>query len=300
MIVGFLVVAVIGLIGCGLRLYFYRRNVKKLNQQLDRIIENFGTNEQLKPTLTNDELTDFTKNINRLITLYKQEQQQAKRQNRELKQEITNISHDFRTPLTSIKGFSDLLQDSTLSEAERQDYLSVIQQKVNALTMVTDVFYEISQIESADYVLNPEKVILEPLLLESLMPFYRDFEKKQLQVTIKEEHLHTPIMLDPRSTKRILFNLIQNGLRYAESSFTIEVLREEEYLVLQTTNDVLLFQQQDIERIFERTYTVDQSREKGQTGLGLYIVKQLAEKQGGKVAASYQEHFFTIKVYFPL
>lgn len=300
MIVGLLVIAVIGLVLCTLRLSLYRRNVKKLNQQLHHIIENFGTNEQLKPTLTNDELEAFTKNINRLITLYKQEQQQSKKQNIDLKQEITNISHDFRTPLTSIKGFSDLLQDSTLSEDERQEYLAVIQQKVDALTMVTDIFYEISQIESADYILTPERLMLEPLLLEALMPFYHDFEEKQLEVTIKEEHLRMPIMLDARSTKRIIFNLVQNGLRYAESFFTIEVFREGEYLILQTTNDAADLKLQNLQRIFERTYTLDQSREKGQTGLGLYIVKQLAEKQGGKVTASYEEDSFKIQVYFPL
>lgn len=300
MIIGFLVVTMIGFGICAFRLLLYRRNVKKLNQQLTSIIENFGTNEQLKPTLTSDELEAFTKNINRLITLYKQEQQQSKKQNVDLKQEITNISHDFRTPLTSIKGFSDLLQDDHLSDSERQEYLAVIQQKVDALTMVTDIFYEVSQIESDDYVLKPEKLMLEPLLLESLMPFYHDFEKKKLEVTIKEDHLRTPVVLDPRSTKRIMFNLIQNGLRYAEKFFTIEVLREENYLILQATNDAPDFNKEELERIFKRTYMVDQSREKGQTGLGLYIVKQLAEKQGGKAAAKYEDGNFLIRVYFPI
>lgn len=292
------VILLILVLGSAFRLWAYQRNVKKMTQQLESIIQHFGTNELLKVTIPDKELDRFTVSVNRLITLYKQDQQQKQKKNMELKQEITNISHDLRTPLTSIKGFSDLLKDDSLSLAERQEYLAIIEQKADALIMIADLFYEISQIDSADYLLTPEKLTLESLVAESIMPFYQDFEEKQLSVTIKENHLNQPIWVDQRATKRILFNIIQNGLRYASSFFTLEVLQEEDYLVLQATNDTQEASAAQLERIFERTYTIDTSREKGQTGLGLYIVKELSEMQGGKVAASIEDGVFTVRIYF--
>ena len=68
----------------------------------------------------------------------------------ELKQEITNISHDLRTPLTSIKGFSELLTDTSISEVKKKEFLAIIQKKIDNLTMIVDLFYELSQIDSSD------------------------------------------------------------------------------------------------------------------------------------------------------
>src|SRR5690625_6003293 len=95
-------------------------------------------------------MKSFNTKINQLIHLFKQDQQYKDKQERELKQEITNLSHDLRTPLTSIKGFSELLTDPSLSAEEKKESLSIIQKKIDNLTMMVDLFYELSQMNSSD------------------------------------------------------------------------------------------------------------------------------------------------------
>src|SRR5690625_1686780 len=134
--------------------------------QLEEIIENFGTNELVRTNTHSKNLKHFITKINQLIHLFKQDQQYTQKRGKELKQEITNISHDLRTPLTSIKGFSELLTDPSLSEAEKKEFLAIIQKKIDNLTMMVDVFYELSQIDSSDNQMTMERQFLEQIVVE--------------------------------------------------------------------------------------------------------------------------------------
>ncbi|GAE29335.1 sensor histidine kinase [Halalkalibacter hemicellulosilyticusJCM 9152] len=111
-------------------------DMKRMTKQLDEIIGNFGTNELVRTNTHSKILIQFIMKINQLIYLFKQDQQNMVKKEKELKQEVTNLSHDLRTPLTSIKGFSELLTDPSLSEAEKKEFLSIIQKKIDHLTMM--------------------------------------------------------------------------------------------------------------------------------------------------------------------
>src|SRR5699024_7558499 len=137
----------------------------------DRIIENPGTNELIRSNTQSKVLTPFVSKINQLIHLFKQDQQKMLKREKEIKQEITNISHDLRTPLTSIQGFTELLIDPSLSEAEKQEFIPIIQKKINHLIMITDSFYDFSQIESADKQLMMEEQSLEQIVVETMLLF---------------------------------------------------------------------------------------------------------------------------------
>src|SRR5690606_35244170 len=100
-------------------------DVRRMTKQLEEISEHFGTNELLRTNTHNKYLARFADKINQLIILFKQNQQTFEKRELELKQEITNISHDLRTPLTSIKGFSELLSDPALSEEEKKEFLAI-------------------------------------------------------------------------------------------------------------------------------------------------------------------------------
>ena len=106
-------------------------DVRRMTKQLEEINRNFGTNELVRTNTHNKNLTRFAATINQLIHLFKQNQQSAERKEMELKQEITNISHDLRTPLTSVKGFSELLIDPSISEVKKKEFLVIIQKKID-------------------------------------------------------------------------------------------------------------------------------------------------------------------------
>ncbi|WP_379597133.1 sensor histidine kinase [Oceanobacillus luteolus] len=164
------------------RLLLFHWDIKNMTKQLDDIIENFGTNELVRTSTHHKNVTKFTAKINQLIHLFKQDQQHTLNREKNLKQEITNISHDFRTPLTSIKGFTELLSEPSLSETQRKEFLTIIEKKIDNLTMKVDLFYELSQLDSSDKQLIMEKQSLDHIVVDTMLLFYGDFEKKQIKV----------------------------------------------------------------------------------------------------------------------
>ncbi|WP_244895328.1 sensor histidine kinase [Evansella clarkii] len=291
-----IILAFLLLVSAGM-LMLIHYDMKRMTRQLDGIINNFGTNELVRTNTHSKSIVRFISKINQLIHLFKQDQQLTQRKERELKQEITNISHDLRTPLTSIKGFSELLTDPSLSKEEKQEYVAIIQKKIDNLTMMVDAFYEISQLESSDKPFHMEKLFLNQIVVDAMLIFYDDFEKRQLTVEIDEDSI-PPIMADEKATNRIVANLIQNALRYANSKVAITFSEEEEYVRLRVANDVDEFDRTELHRIFDRTFRLDTSRTGGELGLGLHIVQQLINKQDGNVEADVHENEFRIDVLF--
>jgi signal transduction histidine kinase len=291
-----IILAFLLLVSTGMLLLIHY-DMKRMTHQLDEIIKNFGTNELVRTNSHSKSIVRFISKINQLIHLFKQDQQLTQRKERELKQEITNISHDLRTPLTSIKGFSELLTDPSLSKEEKQEYVAIIQKKIDNLTMMVDAFYELSQLESSDKPFHMEKLFLNQIVVDAMLIFYEEFEKRELAVEIDEDSL-PPIIADEKAANRILANLIQNALRYAKSKVAITFSEEEEYVRLRVANDVDEFDRTELHRIFDRTFRLDTSRTGGELGLGLHIVQQLINKQEGKVEADVHENEFRIDVLF--
>ncbi|AXI01289.1 sensor histidine kinase [Sporosarcina sp. PTS2304] len=272
-------------------------DIKKMTRQLEGIIENFGTNEVVRTHSQNKNLARFAAKINELILLFKQDQQQMHKREMNLKREITNISHDLRTPLTSIKGFSELLSNPTLTVEEKDEYLAVVQKKIDHLTNVVDSFYELSQLDSLDKQLVMEKHFLNEVVVETMLTFYDAFEKKQLQVQISEREV-SPILADKKATDRIVANIIQNALTYSKSYVRLDLIEDDKTIRLRVANDVEAFDMAKIQRIFDRTFRMDSSRTNERVGLGLHIVQQLVEMQGGHVMAEVAGEEFVVEVSF--
>lgn len=278
-------------------LLLFHWDVRMMTKQLEEISRNFGTNEVVRTNTHNSNLARFAAKINQLIQLFKQNQQSVERREMGLKQEITNISHDLRTPLTSIKGFSELLTDSSISDEERKEYLGIIQKKIDHLNMIVDLFYELSQIDSSDKKLTMEKQFLNQIVVETMLIFYDDFENKQLKVSLDEGTI-SPVLADNKAIVRIVTNIIQNALNYAKSYMKVSFKEDERYIWLRAVNDVESINVSELQQIFKRTYRLDPSRTSTQLGLGLHIVQQLVNKQGGQAVADVRENEFIIEVAF--
>src|SRR5699024_8857448 len=218
-------------------LFVFHWDIKKMTNQLEEIIENFGTNELVRTNTNSKTMKNTNTKINRHIYIFKEEQQHKEKREKELKQEITNISHDLRTPLTSIKGFSELLTDPSLSEEEKKESLSIIQKKIDNLTMMVDLFYELSQINSSDNQIIMEQQFLDQIVVEAMLMFYDEFEKNKLKIHVDESNI-SPILADLKATNRIVINIIQNVLRYAKSNETINIMKKDEYMELRMRDDI--------------------------------------------------------------
>ncbi|WP_407272517.1 sensor histidine kinase [Radiobacillus sp. PE A8.2] len=268
-----------------------------MTKQLEEISKNFGTNELVRTHTHNKSLARFATKINQLIQLFKQNQQSIEKREMELKQEITNISHDLRTPLTSIKGFSALLTDPSISEAEREEFLAIIQKKIDHLTMIVDLFYELTQLDSSDKKLIMEKQSLGQIVVETMLMFYDDFEKRELKVELNEGPV-SPVLADNKAIVRIITNIIQNALTYAKSYLEISFVEEANYVWLRAVNDVDKINVAELQQIFNRTFRLDPSRTGTQLGLGLHIVQQIVDKHGGKAVANVRENEFILEISF--
>ena len=266
-----------------------RKRVKHLDRQLQQIIGFGQTNERLRSNGKNKEINRSVDRMNQLIQQHKKQEHQQLSEVLKLKKEITNISHDLRTPLTSIKGFTELLQEEELTPEKRVEYQALVLNKITTLEETIDLFYQIAQVDSENEAPKYEYISVEELVSEAFLPYYQEFQKSGIQMTIEPVGLEQKIWVDPAMAKRMLTNIIQNVLRYADREFRLFVQAFPDKLVIYAENDTkVAINKEELAQLFDRTYTIDQSRSAGQTGLGLYIVKQLIERQHGAASAEYK------------
>lgn len=208
---------------------------------------------------------------------------------RELKQAVTNISHDLRTPLTAICGYLDLLQRTEKSEtAER--YLSQIEERTEAMKSLTEELFRYSVVRTEEP-LTPEKLDLCRVLEENLLSFYGVMQQKGIvpQIFLPEE----PVLrtLDKAALNRIFSNIISNALKYSDGDLTVTLTTEGTILF---SNHAKNLSSVEVGQLFDRFYTVKSAR--SATGLGLSIAKILTEKCSGQIAAEYHEGQLHIKI----
>ncbi|MBT2292810.1 HAMP domain-containing histidine kinase [Paenibacillus albidus] len=275
-----------------------RRGIAKVNEQLADIAQHPTHHIHVKLPLPGYELEQLVVGINKQLDQHREEQVKHQSRERMIKQEIANISHDLRTPLTSMQGYASLLKDPSVPEGERQEVLEIILHKMAVMNNMVESFYELSSLGSGDYPLELQPVYLYSLLSEVILAFYSDLEQKNIDVQLNLDEAVRTLNLDEKATIRIFSNVIQNVLRYAKSRLTISLLEQDHQVQIIFTNDTHHIHAQDLPKLFERTYTADPSRANGQLGLGLSIVKQLVEKQKGSIEASLAEGEFRLVIRF--
>lgn len=201
---------------------------------------------------------------------------------------ISNISHDLRTPLTSMLGYIEMLQnDTSLTLNEKKEYLEVIENKGETLRNLIDEFFKLSKIDSDDIKLEIKKIDITEVIRQCLISFLKDFESKEINPVIQIPEKEIYIDADEKSILRILQNIIGNSLKYGNSGKVIGIRLKEnkDKVTIEIWDKGKGIKKEDLPYIFKRLYTVEQSRNsnlKG-SGIGLTIVKKLVEKHNGTV-----------------
>ena len=264
-------------------------------RQICEITKQISENKKLRISLSNKQIEKLAGIINEKKHLEQKTNIQIIQEKEQLKHSIANISHDLRTPLTSIQGYLTLLKDCEDKE-EQEHYFSVIQAKTDYLTELVQIFYDLSLIESDDYILGIEKIDVNRIVTDCLIGKYN--ELKELTPTIKIENTPVWITGNAVACKRIIDNLVTNAIRYSDDYIEIVMDADGIFTVKNTTSELKNI---DVNILFQKFYTVDTSRSNGNTGLGLYIVKELLNKiEGGIKEISYKNNILTVSVYFKL
>ena len=229
--------------------------------------------------------------LNELLELRQEERAVYHRKEQELRQQIANVSHDLRTPLTSILGYLQLLEGEGLSPGKRVEYLSVIEGRARTLQTFIAAFYDLSRIEGGELPLERDKVDLGRALSDQLAAAYEQIEESGLVMEVDIAPDMPPVWADGGAVTRIFSNLLTNALRHGEDTLAVKLYREGNAVVSAFSNRADGLTAEDAAHVFERFYTADKS-----TGLGLAIVKALAERMGHTVAARWEDGVFTVEV----
>lgn len=283
-----------------IRFLALKQSIRNAAFQMDKIEEQKESNRKLKAVTSDKDLELLLNRINKLYEFRQEERISYQRREQRLQREVENISHDLRTPLTSIMGYTELIQDPGTSQEERQEYLSIIYKRAKVLQGFIEDFYELSRFQGENYPLRYDILQVQPIIKEVLVSYYRQFEKKQIQVEIHLEDERCSIIADRVQFNRILNNLIQNALKYTKTSFTLIQYSAQENCIIRFCNDNTDLTDEDMKRIFDRFYTGDENRSGQSTGLGLTIAKLLVENMKGSIHGELKDGRFTIELSFKI
>lgn len=210
---------------------------------------------------------------------------------RELKEAVTNISHDLRTPLTAICGYLELLEAEEMTDSTRR-YIKQIEDRTEALKSLTEELFRYSVISSVSD-LNYEEVSLGRVLEDTLISFYGAFEQKNITPDISPPDAAVVRSLDRSALSRIFGNIVSNAIKYSDGDLTVNMTDSGEIVFSNTATELSSV---EVGRLFDRFYTVDSARKS--TGLGLSIAKLLTERMGGSISADYKGKTLSIKIFF--
>ena len=211
----------------------------------------------------------------------------------ELKNAITNVSHDLRTPLTAICGYLELLEKEEHSEKARR-YLAVIRERSQAMRDLTEELFRYSMAAAAAEEMTRQPVSVKDVLEQSLAGFYGSLTEKGISPEIRLPNGPVVRNLDPAALRRIFDNLLNNALKYSDGDLRVSLTEAGEAVFSNAAGKLDCVQTQ---RLFDRFYTVETAS--GSTGLGLSIAHMLVEKMGGEIGAEYVSGRLRIFVRFP-
>lgn len=211
----------------------------------------------------------------------------------ELKNAVTNISHDLRTPLTAIFGYLDLLEQEEKTETTER-YLAVIRNRAELLTQLTEELFRYSVIISGEQDIVKKPVVINGILEESIAAFYTVFYERGIVPKIRMPETKIIRTLDASALTRVFSNLLQNAIKYSDGDLEI-VLTEEGRISF--TNTASGLGKVQVGKLFDRFYTVEAARKS--TGLGLAISRTLIEQMGGTISAAYRGDKLCICVSLP-
>lgn len=211
---------------------------------------------------------------------------------RELKQAVTNISHDLRTPLTAINGYLDLLEGEEKSAAAAR-YLALIENRTDAMTRLTEELFRYSVILAEEEPLARETVVLNDALAESLASFYGALTSRGITPQIEICDARVTRLLDKDALARVLANILNNALKYSDGDLAVQL---DEDGTLYFSNHAAALDEVSTAQLFDRFFTVENARHS--TGLGLSIAKSLTEQMHGEISAAYSDSLLMIRLRF--
>jgi signal transduction histidine kinase len=281
-------------------IYFITRGITKPLEDMQEVTRHIAKGEfdyRASEDYKQKDINDFAKQLNKMAFELAIDDESRK-------SFVANVSHELKTPMTTIGGFIDGILDGTIEPERQSYYLGIVSDEVKRLSRLVQSMLSMARLESGEFPLKPELFDLSALLCSIVISQEQRIEQKKLNIIGLDGLENISVNADRDLLHQAIYNLVDNAIKFSEEggNISFELKTENKKTVLTVINTGKGIPEKELPFVFERFYKVDKSRSasKNSTGLGLYIVKTIITAHGGTVAVSSKENEFTaFKVTLP-
>lgn len=273
------------------KIYVLKKSAREIREQLAEKLSG-DTNTLISVSSSDRDICALASALNGQLKILRSEYIKYSQGDTELKKAVTNISHDLRTPLTAICGYLDFLKEEEKSE-QAEEYLKIIEERTKALRQLTEELLKYSAAVSGECRLQTEEVMINSILEESILSYRAALQERNIIPEIEITDKRIVRMADISVLSRVFSNLLNNALKYSDGDLFITM---NENGVITFSNHAAALDGIDVEKLFDRFYTVENIGQS--SGLGLSIAKLLLEQIHGSISAEYKNSILEITVKF--
>lgn len=292
-IIGILIVLIFILTGI---LVSYERQVHHICRQL-RFLQEQETNMLITKEMNGGHMGELVGLLNELLLKRKKERAEYLRKEQMIADTYTNLSHDIRTPLTSLDGYFQLLEHAE-KEEERQRYLGIIQERIVSLKEMLEELFTYTKLQNETYELKLEPVNVGQVLKETMFSYYDNWVSHGITPQFHLTDIPVVIQGNAQALRRVIQNIIKNVLDHGNKEIEVCLTKQGERMKLVFRNQMEEGEEIEVSRVFDRFYKADQARSKSSTGLGLSIAKGFVLKMNGDIRAEQKDEWFEITIEF--
>ena len=276
----------------------YRRQVEGLSRQTAFLNEK-KTELKINTDLNAKELKSLAAEIRRLNDSFNETKISLIKQDAALRETITNLSHDIRTPLTSLDGYFQLLASEKIDQDKKEHYLGIIKNRIESLNSMLDELFTYAKLQDINYSIELSELDITAVTADILMSFYDDIAGRGEEPVVSLPDDPVLINGNKEAYTRVVQNIIRNALVHGKN-LSISLRREATDVIFECSDELLNPDTViDTSRVFDRFYKADKARTNAKgSGLGLAITKELVERMGGKISAECRDGRFSIRVLF--
>ena len=279
-----LAVTVIVIVSAALILHKERRQIKEVAEALSDVRSGNGNRRVLADP--NQLLSPLVYEVNDIIRSYEDRIAAFQRMEETNKQLMTSLSHDVRTPLTTLIGYLDAAHKGVVAGAEREEYIETARRKAYDLKGYIDVLFDWFKLNSDDFSMTIQRVEAAELTRNILIDWIPLLEDQNVEYSIEIPDEPVKVNMDTDSFMRIVNNLMQNVITHSQAdAVKVSLTKQEDTMQLSVADNGVGIAKADLKQIFTRLYKCDKGRSEKGSGLGLSIAYQLAEKMGGQLTA---------------
>jgi signal transduction histidine kinase len=277
---------VIAVLAMLISIFLVQRVKKQITEMTDALMDvKSGNGNRRILSVANELVAPLAYEINEIVVSYERRLSIVRQTEETNRQLMTSLSHDVRTPLTTLIGYLDAAHKGMVTGKDRDDYIEIARRKAHDLKEYIDILFDWFKLNSNEFALEIQSVEAAELTRNILIDWIPIFEDKQIGYDIDIPEQPVRVKMDMDSYMRIINNLIQNVITHSQADkIKIMLSKKENNMELLLADNGMGIEKEDLKHIFERLYKCDKGRSEKGSGLGLSIVHQLVEKLGGNIA----------------